>query len=198
MPKTIEIASLLVDISFAEAGWLILLGDRARRAFDTLTVQSTCLQVKGPLLCARRWCAICPLLLFAPRTHGAARLPRRKAACSQLFLSRSSANFFPSCCFEPAILEESVGDDRHERMRMEALYRRPRPRSRNPATRSTHTLLRGMAITRLNQVWAHGHHLYPAGARLRLSGRGARLVQPSRAVVAFVDHHGSGVLRRDA
>jgi hypothetical protein len=24
--------------------------------------------------------------------------------------------FFPPCCFEPAILEESVGDHRHERM----------------------------------------------------------------------------------
>ena len=43
-----------------------------------------------------------------------------------------------------------------------------------------------------------GHHLYPDGARLRLSGRGARLVQPSRAGVAAIDHHGSRVLRRDA
>ena len=29
--------------------------------------------------------------------------------------------FFPSCCFEPAILKESVGDHRHERMAMQAL-----------------------------------------------------------------------------
>ena len=29
--------------------------------------------------------------------------------------------FFPPCCFEPAILEESVGDHRHERMTMQAL-----------------------------------------------------------------------------
>ncbi len=29
--------------------------------------------------------------------------------------------FFPSCCFEPAILEESVGDHRHERMTVKAL-----------------------------------------------------------------------------
>ena len=43
-----------------------------------------------------------------------------------------------------------------------------------------------------------GHHLHPDGARLRLSGRRARLVQPPRAVVAAVDHNGSGVLRRDA
>ena len=43
-----------------------------------------------------------------------------------------------------------------------------------------------------------GHHLHPDGARLRLSGRGARLVQPPRAVVAAIDHDGGGVLRRDA
>ena len=29
--------------------------------------------------------------------------------------------FFPPCCFKPAILEESVGDHRHERMTIEAL-----------------------------------------------------------------------------
>jgi hypothetical protein len=29
--------------------------------------------------------------------------------------------FFPPCCFEPAILEESVSDHRHERMTMQAL-----------------------------------------------------------------------------
>ena len=43
-----------------------------------------------------------------------------------------------------------------------------------------------------------GHHLHPDGARLRLSRRGARLVQPPRAGVAAVDHDGGGVLRRDA
>jgi hypothetical protein len=29
--------------------------------------------------------------------------------------------FFPPCCFEPAILEEGVGDHRQERMTMQAL-----------------------------------------------------------------------------
>src|SRR5256884_6207436 len=29
--------------------------------------------------------------------------------------------FFPPCCFEPAMLEESVSDHRHERMTMQAL-----------------------------------------------------------------------------
>src|SRR5438445_2822639 len=30
-------------------------------------------------------------------------------------------SFFPPCCFKPAILEESVGDHRHERMTVKAL-----------------------------------------------------------------------------
>ena len=29
--------------------------------------------------------------------------------------------FFPFCCFEPAILKESVGDHRHQRMAVQAL-----------------------------------------------------------------------------
>ena len=29
--------------------------------------------------------------------------------------------FFPPCCFKPAILEESVGDHRHERMTVKTL-----------------------------------------------------------------------------
>jgi hypothetical protein len=35
-------------------------------------------------------------------------------------------------------------------------------------------------------------------AWLRLSGYSARLVQPSRAVVAAIDHDGSGILHREA
>jgi hypothetical protein len=41
------------------------------------------------------------------------------------------------------------------------------------------------------------HGTLADGARLRLSGRCARLVQPSRAVVARIDHDGGGVLHRD-
>ena len=29
--------------------------------------------------------------------------------------------FFPPCCFEPAILEERVGDHRHERMTVKSV-----------------------------------------------------------------------------
>ena len=70
------------------------------------------------------------------------------------------------------------------RMGIEALYRRPRTTKPEPGHKIYPYLLRGMTITRPNQVWAMGHHLHPDGTRLRLSGRGARLVQPSRAVVA--------------
>ena len=38
-----------------------------------------------------------------------------------------------------------------------------------------------------------GHHLHSDGTWLRLSGSRARLVQPSRAVVACIDHNGSTV-----
>ena len=83
-------------------------------------------------------------------------------------------------------------------MRIEALYRRPRTTKPEPGHKIYPYLLRGAAITRPNPGVGDGHHLHHDGARLRLSGRCARLVQPSRAVVAPIDHHGGGVLRRDA
>ena len=51
-------------------------------------------------------------------------------------------------------------------------------------------LLRGLAIERANQVWAHGHHVHPDGARLRVPGRRHRLVQPQGAGLARVEHDG--------
>ena len=83
------------------------------------------------------------------------------------------------------------------RMGIEALYRRPRTTKPEPGHKIYPYLLRGAAITRPNQVWAMDITYIPM-ARLRLSGRCARLVQPSRAVVAPIDHDGGGVLRRDA
>ena len=84
-----------------------------------------------------------------------------------------------------------------KRMGIEALYRHPRTTKPEPGHKIYPYLLRGLEITRPNQVWADGHHLHPDGARLRLSGRCARLVQPSCAVVARIDHDGGGVLHRD-
>ena len=43
-----------------------------------------------------------------------------------------------------------------------------------------------------------GHHLLPMARGFVSAGRGARLVQPPGADVARIDHHGSGILRRDA
>ena len=85
-----------------------------------------------------------------------------------------------------------------QRMGIEALYRRPRTTKPEPGHKIYPYLLRGMRDHATEPGVGDGHHLYPDGARLRLSGRCARLVQPSRAVVAPIDHDGGGVLRRDA
>ena len=82
------------------------------------------------------------------------------------------------------------------RMGIEALYRRPRTTKPEPGHKIYPYLLRGDGDHAAEPGVGDGHHLHPDGARLRLSGRRARLVQPSRAVVAAVDHDGGGILRR--
>ena len=54
-------------------------------------------------------------------------------------------------------------------MGIEALYRRPRTTKPEPGHKISPYLLRGIEITRPNQVGGDGHHLHPDGARLRLS-----------------------------
>lgn len=49
------------------------------------------------------------------------------------------------------------------RMGIEALYRRPRTTKPEPGDETYPYLLRGIEITRPNQVWGHGHRLYPDG-----------------------------------
>ena len=83
------------------------------------------------------------------------------------------------------------------RMGIEALYRRPRTTKPEPGHKIFPYLLRGIEITRAKSGVGDGHHLHPDGAWPRLPGGRARLVQPARAVVARIDHDGSGVLRRD-
>ena len=56
-----------------------------------------------------------------------------------------------------------------QRMGIEALYRRPRTTKPEPGHKIYPYLLRGLAITRPNQVWAIGHYLHRDGARLRLT-----------------------------
>jgi len=82
------------------------------------------------------------------------------------------------------------------RMGIEALYRRPRTTKPEPGHKIHPYLLRGLEITRPNQVWAMTSPTFD-GARLRLSRRGAGLGDTSCSVVAAVDHDGGGLLRRD-
>jgi transposase InsO family protein len=55
-------------------------------------------------------------------------------------------------------------------------------------------LLRGVPIVRPNQVWST-HLVHSAGARLRLSGSGDRLVQPQGTELEDQQQHGGRVLR---
>ena len=84
------------------------------------------------------------------------------------------------------------------RMGIEALYRRPRTTKPEPGHKIYPYLLRGLEITQAEPGVGDGHHVRAHGARLRLSGRGARLGQPPRAGLEVVDHDGSFLLRRDA
>lgn len=83
------------------------------------------------------------------------------------------------------------------RMGIEALYRRPRTTKPEPGHKIYPYLLRGMEITRPNQVWAMDI-TYPDGAWLRLSRCRAGLGDPPGSVVAAVDHDGGIILRCDA
>ena len=82
---------------------------------------------------------------------------------------------------------------------MEALYRRPRTTKPEPGHKIYPYLLRGMAITRPNQVWAmdityitmaHGF-VYLA---VVLDWFSRRVL--SWRVLACIDHNGGGILRR--
>ena len=90
------------------------------------------------------------------------------------------------------------------RMGIEALYRRPNTSKPAPGHKVFPYLLRKLAVTRPNQVWATDITLasgtqstglfsappHPDGARLRLPRRGGGLVDPTGAVLAGVDHAG--------
>jgi putative transposase len=81
------------------------------------------------------------------------------------------------------------------RMGIEAIYRKPntsRPAPGHkiyPAHAAGHPAGSGLG---------DGHHIHPDGARLRLSRRRRRLVQPPGSCLAIVDHYGGGVLHRSA
>jgi hypothetical protein len=82
------------------------------------------------------------------------------------------------------------------RMGMEALYRRPRTEQTRARPQGLLVSLARDGDRAAEPGVGDGPHLHPDGARLRLSGGGARLGEPPRTGVAAVDHHGGGVLRR--
>ena len=76
------------------------------------------------------------------------------------------------------------------RMGTEAIYCKPNTSKVALGHKLYPYLLRGLAIERPNQVWAMDITYHPDDARVRLSGGCARLVQPTGAFVAAVDHNG--------
>ena len=79
-------------------------------------------------------------------------------------------------------------------MGVEAIYCKPRTTKRNPAHRIYPYLLRGLPITRSNQVVGDGHHLHPDGSWICLSHRGYGLVFAAGTVVPGLDHDGHQLL----
>lgn len=96
-----------------------------------------------------------------------------------------------------------------KRMGIEALYRKPNTSKPAPGHKIYPYLLRGLAITRPNQVWAMDITLasgkqstglffnppHPDGAGLHLSRGRAGLVHPARLGLAGIDHAEGRLLR---
>ena len=85
-----------------------------------------------------------------------------------------------------------------KRMGIEALYRRPRTTKPEPGHKIYPYLLRGMAITRPNQVWAMDITYIPMARGFVYLA--VVLDWFSRRVLSWrrIDHDGGGILRRDA
>jgi putative transposase len=81
-----------------------------------------------------------------------------------------------------------------KKMGIEAIYRRPNTSKPAPGHRIYPYLLRGLAVTRPNQVSRDGHQLYPDGAWVCLSCRRGGLVQPQDSELDSVDHNGRQLL----
>ncbi len=80
------------------------------------------------------------------------------------------------------------------RLAIEALYRKPNTSKPGPGHKIYPCLLRGLGITRPNQVWAMDISYVPMSRGFRLSDGGHRLEQPQGVELAAVDHHGGVVL----
>ena len=84
------------------------------------------------------------------------------------------------------------------RMGIEALYRRPRTTKPEPGHKIYPYLLRGMEITRPNQVWAMDITYIPMERGFVYLAVVLDWATRRVSVMAAVDHDGSGLLRRDA
>ena len=82
-----------------------------------------------------------------------------------------------------------------KKMGISALYCKPNTSKPAPGHKIYPYLLRSLKVERANQA-GHGHHLYPDGQRLCLSGLRIGLAHTPRALVAVIDHHGHLVLHR--
>jgi hypothetical protein len=83
-----------------------------------------------------------------------------------------------------------------KKMGISALYCKPNTSKPAPGHKIYPYLLRSLKVKRANQA-GHGHHLYPDGQRLPLSGLRTGLAHTPRALVAVIDrHHGHLVLHR--
>ena len=83
------------------------------------------------------------------------------------------------------------------RMGIEALYRRPRTTKPEPGHKIYPYLLRGMEITRPNQVWAMDITYIPMERGFVYLAVVLDWASRRVSVMAAVDHDGSGLLRRD-
>lgn len=83
-------------------------------------------------------------------------------------------------------------------MGIAALGPKPNTSKRAPGHKIYPYLLRNLAITRPNHVWAAGYYICAARARLPLPRGDHRLVEPCGPIVAAVQHHGYIVLPRCA
>ncbi len=84
------------------------------------------------------------------------------------------------------------------RMGIEAIYRKPNTSKAALGHKIYPYLLRGLAVEQPNQVWAMDITYIPMARGVRLSGGGARLVQPAGPFVAAVDHDGRRFLPRSS
>ena len=77
------------------------------------------------------------------------------------------------------------------KMGLAVIYPKPRTSQPHPENRVYPYLLRGRAVSRPDQVWLRGCHLYPDASGLFVPGGEHGLVQPPGFVLEAVQHAGA-------